>query len=72
MWRQKIEISNGDAETEGKTDKEVRAMLMANLYNLGRPFFIQAAEELFGLKLSGDEGAGGDSTPPVVPVSALH
>lgn len=73
MWRQKIELSTGDKETEGKSDAEVRAMLMSYFHDLGRPFFIQAAEEVFGLKLTdGGTGDVGSESPPVSPVSALH
>ncbi len=73
MFVERVEINQADAETQGKSDAEVRAMLMSHLYDLGRPFFIQAAEELFGLKLeNGDQGAGGAKTPMVGPVRTLQ
>ncbi len=73
MFVEKVEINQADAETQGKSDAEVRAMLMAHLYDLGRPFFIQAAEEIFGLKLTdGGQEADGGKTPMVGSVRTLQ
>ena len=69
MFVEKVQINQADAETEGKTDAEVRAMTMACIYDLGRPFFIQAAEEVWGLKLTEADGA---KTPMVGPVRTLQ
>ena len=73
MFVERVEINQADAETQGKSDAEVRAMLMSHLYDLGRPFFIQAAEEIFGLKLTdGGQEADGAKTPMVGPVRTLQ
>ena len=64
---------NPDKETDGKDDAAVRKMAMALILDLGRPFFLQAAEEVFGLSLSeGGEGPDGDSTPTERPVPTLQ
>lgn len=66
MFVERVEINQADAETEGKTDAEVRAMLLSYIHDLGRPFFIQAAEEVFGLKLTdGGQETDGAKTPMV-------
>ncbi len=73
MFVERVEINQADAETQGKSDAEVRAMLMSHLYDLGRPFFIQAAEEIFRLKLTdGGQEADGAKTPMVGPVRTLQ
>jgi len=46
---------------------------MGLMLDLGRPFFLQAAEEVFGLKLTdGGQDADGAKTPMVGPVRTLQ
>ncbi len=73
LWIQKVEVTNPDQATDGKDDAAVRKMAMALLLDLGRPFFLQAAEEVFGLTLTdGGEGPDGDTSSPERPVHTLQ
>jgi len=73
MFADKVEVVNPDQATEGKTDEEVMRMAMGLMHDLGRPFFLQAAEEVFGLKLTdGGQDADGAKTPMVGPVRTLQ
>ncbi len=73
MFVDKVEVVNPDQATEGKTDEEVMRMAMGLMHDLGRPFFLKAAEEVFGLKLTdGGQEADGGKTPMVGPVRTLQ